>query len=358
MSLQRLARLGVLGAVLGAVLLCTSCTALKAHVMAHRVTKGLYAIDGYQGRVSERGILRTDPDATVVKEIVYGRTWRVRATVVEPEDHAGELFLFDGSTIKVWWPRFFFGLSIGGIELPTRREVGGAILESCFWALKNYDYDDEGELRQAGRRVDRWRGTPRKDQPLVYPYRAWMDQTYDIPLKVQVKRGDLEWYGMTFDSIAFGPTPPDEAFAFEFPEGAVVHNWDLADPGVTLEEAQKLVEFPVLVPKELPRGHAINKVVMSRNDDMHMVALLMEKGGRWLSLSEIPNMGPILVPELGISVPVGEREGILNFALGFTVISWAIDNTALTLIGNLPYPEMVAVAASVAPMDPQPVEEN
>lgn len=349
-------RRAVLAWALGSVLLCSSCTVIKAHVMAHQVTKGLYAIDGYEGRVTERGILRGDPDADVVKDIVYGRMWRVRAEVVAPEEHAGELFIFDGSTIKVWWPRFFFGMSIGGIELPTKRDVGGAILESCFWALKNYDYVDEGELRQAGRKVDRWRGTPRKDLPLTYPYRAWMDQTYDVPLKVQVKRGDREWYGMTFDSIAFGPTPPDEAFAFEFPEGAVVHEWNLDDPGVTLEEAQEEVEFPILVPAELPRGHAINKVVMSRAEDMHMVALLMEKGGRWLSLSEVPNMGPILVPELGIPVPVGEREGILNFALGFTVITWAIDNTALTLIGNLPYPEMVEIASSVAA--PAPPEEN
>jgi hypothetical protein len=350
------ARRAVLALALGGVLLCSSCTAIKAHVMAHRVKKGLYAIDGYEARITERGILRDDPDADVVKTLTYGRLWRVRAEVVAPEDHAGELFIFDGSTIKVWWPRFFFGMQIGGIELPTKREVGGAILESCFWALKTYDYVDEGEMRQAGRKVDRWRGTPRKDRPLCYPYRAWMDQTYNVPLKVQVKRGDREWYGMTFDSLAFVPTPPDEAFAFEFPEGAVVHEWSLDDPGVTLEEAQAQVEFPILVPSHLPRGHALNTIVMSRNDDMHMVALLMEKGGRWLSLSEIPNMGPILVPELGIPVDVGGREGILNFSLGFTVISWSIDTTALTLIGNLPYPEMVDVAASVAP--PKPAEEN
>jgi outer membrane lipoprotein-sorting protein len=317
--------------------------------MAHQLTKGLYAIDGYEGQLRERGILRQDPDGEVVKTIAYGRLWRVRAEVVAPEEHAGELFVFDGSTVTMWWPRFFFGLRVGGIEVPTKKDVHGAIVQNSFWALKTYDYENEGELWQAGRKVDRWSGTPHRAKPLCYPYRAWIDQTYRVPLKVQLKRGSQEWYGMSFDSIAFGEAPPDEAFVFDPPEGAVIHEWNLADPGVTLEEAQARVEFPILVPTQLPRGHAVNKIVMSRNDDMHMVALLMQKRGSWLSLSEIPNMGPILVPKLGIPVAIGEREGILNFAGGFSVVSWAIDNTALTLIGNLPYPEMVAVAASVGP---------
>lgn len=83
-----------------------------------------------------------------------------------------------------------------------------------------------------------------------------------------------------------------------------------------------------------------------------MAALLMNKGAAWLSLSELPNMGPILVPEIGIPVPVGEEEGVLNFVLGFTIVSWAVDGTALTLIGNLPYPELLQIAASVKPVKP------
>jgi hypothetical protein len=340
-----------LAALAACALSCTSCTAIKATIMAHRLTRGLYAIDGYRAQVRERGILRDDPKAEVVKQLTYGRTWRVRAEVTAPADHAGELFVYDGRSIKVWWPRFFFGLDIEGVPPPSRRDVKGAILADSFWALKHYDYEDEGPLRQAGRPVVRWRGTPRRKEPLVYPYRAWLDREYDVPLKLRVKKDGATWYDMTVSSIAFGETPPDEAFAFTFPKGATVHRWDLDAPGVSLEEAQRRCrsDFPVLVPAELPRGHSIQKVVVGGGEDVHRVALLMNRGGRWLSLTELPNMGPILVPELGIPVAVGERQGILNFVFGFTIVSWAEGNTALTLIGNLPYPQMLAVAASVGP---------
>src|SRR5205814_209975 len=101
---------------------------------------------------------------------------------------------------------------------------------------------------------------------------------------------------------------------FEFPRGARVYEWDLDDPGVTLEEAQARVEFPILQPRALPPGHALKKVIMSKHEETHMVALLMPDGARWLSLTEIPNMGPILVPELGIPVAIGGEQGVLNLA--------------------------------------------
>jgi len=105
----------------------------------------------------------------------------------------------------------------------------------------------------------------------------------------------------------------------------------------------------VLLPEHLPPGHALKQVLLSDHGDVHGVALIMNHRARWLSLSEIPNMGPILVPELGLPVQIGEHEGVLNFVFGFTVISWAVDTTALTLIGNLPYPQLIEVAASVRP---------
>lgn len=335
--------------VAAGVLLSSGCTAIKAHFMATELTKGLYAIESYQGQVTERGILRDQPHAKVVKEITYARMWKVRAEVVSPEDHAGSLFVFDGSTMHVWWPRYFFGLKIRGVSIPPKKEVRAAILESSFWALKHYDYEGHGDRQHAGREADLWAGSPRRETPFCYPYRALMDTEYSVPLELTVKKEGRLWYGMTFDTIEFDVPVAEDAFDFEFPEGAIVYDWNLADPGVTLEEAQRLCDFPLLVPAKLPRGHELNKVVMTTYDDMHMAALLMSKKGRWLSLTEMPNMGPIMVPELGIPVPVGEAQGVLNFALGYTIVSWAEEGTSLTLIGNLPYPEMLEIAASVAP---------
>lgn len=336
---------------LAAVLLATSCTGLKARVMADVATDGLLAIDGYRGRVTERGLLRDDPTGVVVKDLTYARGWKVRAELVAPAEHAGELFVCDGSTITLWWPRFFFGLRIRGFDAPDDDALEAAVLEACRWTLARYDLRGPGSGRVAGRDVDCWSGVPLAREPFVSPYTAWLDREHAVPLKVVVDGADgRPWYAMTFDALAFGPPAADETFRFAFPEGALVYEWDLAAPGVTLAEAQAKVEFPVLAPTRLPAGHAVQKVVLSATDDPVMVALLMQEGGRWLSLSEMPNFGPILVPPIGIPVRVGEREAVLNFAFGFTTLSWAVGNTALTLIGNLPYPVLLDVAASVEPV--------
>ena len=50
---------------------------------------------------------------------------------------------------------------------------------------------------------------------------------------------------------------------------------------------------------------------------------------------------------LGVPVEVGEAPGVLVFAGGFTSVSWNQGDTALTLVGNLPYSQLLEVAAGV-----------
>lgn len=341
--------LATLGTLTG-LLLTTSCQTMEAHIMAHQTAMGLHGLKSYRATVTERGILRDEPQTLVVKEITYSRLWKVRAEVKAPEDHAGELFVFDGSTLSVWWPRYYFGLRIRGIEIPPKQQIDQTILDTCTWAVENYDFSNQGTTRMRGRSVREWLGEPSEPRPFRYPYRAWMDGQFNVPLKVRVEKDPgRAWYEMVMGPVQFGQDVPEETFAFEFPEDATVHDWDLASPGVTLEEAQAAVRFPLLVPSRLPPGHRLRKVVLSRNQETPMAALIMNKGAAWLSLSQLPNMGPILVPEVGIPVPIGEEEGVLNFVFGFTSVSWAVEGTALTLIGNLPYPEMLQIAASVKP---------
>ncbi|MCE9581791.1 MAG: hypothetical protein K8T20_04660 [Planctomycetes bacterium] len=336
-------------------LLLTSCLSLKAHVMARAVTNGLYSIESYRARVTESGLLRRAPGVPVVKSILYERPWKVRAEVVSPEEHAGELFVYDGATISVWWPRTRVGLRIRGLETPGRREVAGAMLQGSSWILGHYDLLGEGHGRIAARDVDHWRCVPLDDQHFVQPYQAWMDAEKSIPLKLSIEDAPArEWYGMEFESIEFGAAIPPGAFQFGFPAEATVFDCDLSGPAITVPEAQGIVDFPVLQPDQLPAGHFLRKVVMGGDPEAApIVVLLMSNGARWLSLSETQNAGPATVPEVGIQVPVGNGEGLLNFAFGFTLVSWSVDNTALTLIGNLPYPEMLAIAATVGSTPPR-----
>lgn len=343
-------RLGVVAGCM-AVFLLTSCTSMKAHVMARAVTDGLYSIESYRARTIERGLLRRQPGVPIVKSVFYERPWKVRAEVVAPAEHAGETFVFDGATVSIWWPHSGIGLRITGIEEHDRREVAQVILEDSYWILGNYKPVHEGSGRIAGRSVEHWRCEPLGDNPLVGPYDAWMDAELSVPLGVSLRHASgAERYGMEFEAIELGAAVGPEAFRFEFPEGAVVFDCDLAAPGISLDEARDLVEFTLFEPRKLPAGHSVRKIVLGGDPEAApMIVSLMPKGARWLSLTQTRNTGPAVVPDVGIRVHLGAEHGVLNFAFGFTILSWSSDNTALTLIGNLPYPEMLALAASVEP---------
>lgn len=322
------------------------CTALKAHIMAAKARAGLDALTGYRGTVSERGLLPERPLEPLRRSIIYASPGRARAEVIAPQEHAGQLFIFDGAELKVWWPRYFVGLRVRGLSIPDKDARDAAILTNCRWAAERYDYFYEGPGRRAGREVVPWAAAP-KDRQRYDELRLALDAEYAIPLDIQLRRPQEAWYHMSFEAIDFDAPIADADFAFDFPDGAIIYDWDLAAPGISLAEAAERVAFPLLTPAALPPGHRIRKVVASEHERSPMLALIMDAGGRWLSLTEMPDQGPMQLPELGVPIAIGEAEGMLNFAFGTTILSWAQDGVFLTLIGQLPYPELIALASSM-----------
>lgn len=327
------------------------CAGVQARLAGDAVVDGLRALERYRARVTERGLLPSG--VAVVRELVYERPWRLRAEVTAPADHAGQLLVTDGSTLTVWWPRFFFGLRLRGLNAPDEDELEEVARERAAWTLERYDATWVGESTQAGRDAHVWDYAPRPGQALP-PFRASLDAELALPLRLAVKQpgaGGREWYSMTFDTFDTGvPPAAPGTFAFELPPRAIVHEWDLSGPGVTLAEAQARVSFPLLAPP----GATPEKVVLSGGDGDPMAALVLRSGARWLSISEMPNAGPILLPELGLPVKVGsaegDQDGVLVFAFGLTVLSWAVGTTHLTLIGTAPHTELLELAATLRPV--------
>ena len=152
-----------------ALLLLAGCTSLESLFMAQAVADGLHAIESYEATTTEHGLLRRAPGTPVVKRVVYEKLWKVRAEVLEPAEHRGQVFCYDGATLSIWWPKWFFGIRIRGAAPPPRNEVGDAIVADCHWLLERYDFDDQPRTIHAGRTVTPWTATPSGDDPRCRP---------------------------------------------------------------------------------------------------------------------------------------------------------------------------------------------
>ncbi len=332
---------------LALALLGCSCTSIWAQVISDQMVNNLLAVESYRGTLLEKRLVPSDPEAVVKKEILYQKPWKVRADVTAPAAHAGEVFLYDGEQVVMWWPRELFGIRVKGVRAAPEKEIREHVEGQAKEALKAYAYSLDGNYPLAGRETQRWRVLPAKAAPWRFLHTSWMDARYSMPLKLDLyDTKDTLWYGMEFEKIDFGAPVPADAFSLEFPPNAVVFEWDLDDPGISLEEAKKTMNFDVMLPKNLPNGHKVGKIVKSRHC-LPMIAVLMDKGGTWISLTETRALTADPALALGKKIPLGDSQGYLNFFGTTGVVSWVKGKTALTLMGNASFPTLIQIAESV-----------
>jgi hypothetical protein len=167
-----------------------------------------------------------------------------------------------------------------------------------------------------------------------------------MPLRIAIADpAGAPWYHMQFESIAFDQPVADDVFTFTFPRNAVVFDWDAAAPGISLADAREEMNFAVKQPGYLPRGHRLGKVIRAAHC-LPMITLRMNDGASVLSLTETRDMG-LAQPPPGKQVQIGAHTGVLSFLGPFATVTWVADDTLLSLTGNIGYPELLAVAASV-----------
>jgi len=247
----------------------------------------------------------------------------------------------------MYWPRHLLGVRIHGAPAPSQDQLRATVEGGALWALRNFELDYRGLEQRLGRESERWHARPLRQDEGLHSYETWLDRAWSMPLAVELKEEDGEtWYAMALDALEIEPQLPPQAFDFRFPSNAVVFEWDLRDEGQPLDQLSRQMNFPLLVPSALPEGLEISKAVKGRHM-LPMALISMVDGERWLSLSQARRLPGALDRSVGPPVDVGGNDGVLVLAGAFSSVSWNQGDTALTLVGNLPYPELLAVAASV-----------
>jgi outer membrane lipoprotein-sorting protein len=327
-----------------ALLALAACTQVWAGSIAKNVATGLASIKSYAGVTTETGI-----DAQPVeRSVLYSRPGKLRVETRSAGPHQGELFLYDGETVTLWYPQHLFGMRIRGARLPTEREVFHHIERLTRTSLDAYTFALESEgTRIAGNRALAWLVRPARRAPYRFVHRVWNHDPSTMPIKMELWREDKSlWYGFQFKQLAFDLPVPPSAFEHTFPKNAVVIEWDLDGPALTIEQAREEMNFKVQLPTRLPRGHAVTKIVQAQHC-LPSLVVAMDHDGTMLSLVETRDSG-LAAPPLGVDVMLaGNVPAKLSFMGAISVVSWVKDGTLLTLTGNLDFPTMLDVAGSV-----------
>ena len=333
--------------IASAVLAVTACTTLWANAIALKMTDNLLAMESMEGEVVQRRILPDTPGVDVRQKVLYQKPWKFRAEVTEPAALRGSPFLYDGNRSIAWWPSEQFGMRVSNVAGPDRDEVYQHLVHESTVALHDYAFSLTTVEKVAGVDANLWTVIPMVDDGYHHFHRLWMVERYSLPVKAEILDADKKpWYAMEYRKLSFNKPVPENAFAFEFPSNAMVIDFDYADPGITLDEARKTMNFTVMQPGKLPAGLTVGKIVRAKGT-VPMLAMVMDHGATRVSLFESHAFGPSPLMKYGKEVKLGKNKGMLSFSGPYSTIVWMKDKTQLTLIGNLSYPQLLQLAASV-----------
>jgi outer membrane lipoprotein-sorting protein len=330
------------------VLLVGACSQVWTELRAAEVADGQLSMPGYHARYIERGTLPDRPQVAIVRDITFQKPGLLRVETIAPADRKGDLYIYDGKAATYWWPTELVGIRIRGIRMADEKEFRDHTKYLVAAALRDYAWSLTGNEKIAGHETQHWKVLPIAKGPYFMNFEEWRHPEYQFPLKLEiVDAAGKPWYGMEFTKLEFNTKAGTDAFSFDFPPNALVFDWNLDDEPIALEEARKTMNFTVREPGALPEGHKLNRIVRARGQ-IPMLAMLMDKGAARLSLTQnrYAGRGDYKLP-VGKRVQIGKASGYANFFAGTTTLNWTIDGTELTLVGNLPFNEMLTVAAGV-----------
>src|SRR4051812_25202039 len=139
----RFPRVPLMTLVLVLLLANAACAETWARGIANNVASGLDKIQSYRGTTVELGLGDGRP---VVRAVTYQKPALIRVETLEPPEHAGELFVYDGSSVIMWWPQALFGIRVRGVRTPDRAQVFAHIerltrdnLNAYTFALRSED---------------------------------------------------------------------------------------------------------------------------------------------------------------------------------------------------------------------------
>lgn len=203
---------------------------------------------------------------------------KLRAEILEASEDrlVGTRLVSDGETFWVYNPdenKVLTGNKADMPDQPTTDPVGAteALRDMLEQGLDAFDIEVLGEEQIAGQETWKLALTPKTETEEqlqldgLLTLTMWVDEELALPLKIEVDGSDMGQGTLEVRTLEVDTGLSDELFTFEIPAGAeVVDAAEVAEQmrprSMTLDEAQAAVDFPLLVPTDLPGNATLIEV--------------------------------------------------------------------------------------------------
>jgi len=321
---------GVLLSLLVAILLL-GCAQLTAEQIAEKMKEKYDSVKDMRG--------------TMIVTTNFGelRTHTVKFEMKKPDKFRSEdenvLTISNG---KMMWIYHKQKNEVTKLSLPEIKQPEfdyGKIVKDM---LEKYDVKLVGEEKVSGRDCYVIELKP-KDEDYFTDQKLWVDKQYWYPLKMEM---NYENFSSTIEyrDIEFNVGISDEEFEFKPPEGAKIVEKELKLPEkLTIEEAQKRVNFTILKPR-YTAGFTFDYAMVFEG----FVQLYYEKGDDVMVISErVGGSGESKSLPNAKKVKISDIEGEVAEVFGARMLKFSLNNVEISISGKLSEEELIKVAESM-----------
>ncbi|GCC11485.1 lipoprotein chaperone [archaeon] len=331
---------------------CIGLNSMSAGSIAQKMQEKYNTIQDYQGTVVLTTLINGRRKVT---ESNFKFKKPDKVLVINKE--TGTVTVSNGTTLWIYFPK---KNEVTIMKLPKREERMinfGTVIKNM---MKKFNVKFIGTGKIADRNTYILKLVPKNKTSELFNInteKLWIGQKYWMPLKIEVNLTVLnETAQMTslYKNIKFNTNMSDSEFQYAIPQGAkVVNLGNLKNfqipKNMTLQEAQKKVNFTILTPSYLPQGYKFDNVIVFDK----IVAITYKKDGSKIPLhfSEHKGINPFPFHSAEVVNITGNRGyySSVNTLKGssVSVLSWTSNNLVFILTSPLPKKEMEKIAESV-----------
>jgi outer membrane lipoprotein-sorting protein len=332
------------------IILCLGMTCCREYIVdfyIDRAVENISRVKSFDGIIEERGLLPEDEE--IATRILFKGPDRIRAEIVSPEKFKGNIFVYDGRTIYLYNAGSRFGIRIEGFSriIPDSDDLRiRRLRENLYRGAELFDIRLRGHVQVTGRDTSIYTLQPKETAPCRWTEKSWMDIEFSTPIRFEMYDAKKIIYGFRYKKITFNANIPDEAFQYRFPRGTTIGAYYLTDRNYTLQQIRRQMNFHLFTPVGYDPSMKLKRAVRSRGI-VPSACLIYYDGMYYLMLIQVKDYGLIRIRERGIHIPTIEKNARLNFSGETVILSWKKQGVLITLTGNLPSFEMIAVAETM-----------